>query len=46
MNGYKSNVYDPDTPPYTQDMKGPNGKEFKDYMDVEIAELEVHGTWE
>lgn len=44
MNGYKSNVYDPDTPTYTQEMKGPNGQEFKDSMDVDISELEDHGT--
>ena len=46
MNGCKSSTYDPDTPTYTQAMKGPNGQEFKDAMAVEIAELEAHGTWE
>ena len=46
INGFKSNIYGPDTPDYSQAMKGPNSQEFREEMGAEVAELEAHSTWQ
>ena len=45
MNGYKSTIYDPDTPNYSQAMSGKYSEEYKKEMKEEIESLERNNTW-
>lgn len=46
LNGFKSEVYDPDSSRYHQAMQGNHREYYNDAMKEEIRQLDEHGTWE